>query len=520
MINEMERSFAMVETDEPISLEASILAVLEKVKASNSSLDAFERLKDAVENLSNTGGTAYDLEESLFHGGMELLRMILKEQFQKRDQKETTTAIEVQTEENIPVRLGEHRRHERQYESVFGTISIDRIGYGKPGYESIHVFDEVLNLPTRKYSYILQKKGAELCGRMPYDEAITTLESFTAGHIPRRQLEEIVQDAACDFEAFYEEQECNRTDEAVAIGDVVVVGIDCKGVPKRRSEEEIDDAPGKRIQKGEKRVKKKMATVASVHTTIPDVRKAEDVVNNLMGERQSTEKRKHPKPENRRLWASLHKSKDDMMAEIVEEMNRRDPLHAKQVVCVMDGERALRKRANAIIKKKFPTMVMVLDIIHVLDYLWDAAYAFYDEGTFEAKDWVKTRLLFILQGRVSYVAAGIRQSATKKGVSNAKRAAVDRTCNYFLSNVDRMRYDQYLAKGLPIASGAVEGACGHLVKDRMERTGALWNVDGHGAEAVLKIRALDKSGDFARYWKFHMKKECARNYDKDWKIAA
>jgi hypothetical protein len=114
----------------------------------------------------------------------------------------------------------------------------------------------------------------------------------------------------------------------------------------------------------------------------------------------------------------------------------------------------------------------------------------------------------------------MRQSATKRGLTQDERDNVDKACNYFLNNKDRMRYDEYLADGLPIASGSAEGACGHLVKDRMEITGATWNVDEDGAEAVLRIRALDKSGDWDEYWKLHMEQEQKRLYAIPWKVAA
>ncbi len=132
---------------------------------------------------------------------------------------------------------------------------------------------------------------------------------------------------------------------------------------------------------------------------------------------------------------------------------------------------------------------------------------------------MRERLLQILRGGVSRVAAGIRQSATKQGLSAAKRHLVDKACDYFLKNKDRMDYGYYLALGLPIASGMVEGACGHLVRDRMELTGALWNVEDKRAEAVLKLRALDKSGDLEDYWDFHLNQEHKRLYQQTWKVA-
>ncbi len=115
---------------------------------------------------------------------------------------------------------------------------------------------------------------------------------------------------------------------------------------------------------------------------------------------------------------------------------------------------------------------------------------------------------------------GCAKAQRNESRGEKEREPVDIACNYFLKNKDRMRYNEYLAKGLPIASGAVEGACGHLVKDRTEITGATWNVDEDGAEAILRIRAVDKSGDWGEYWKFHMKQERERLYGRQWKAVA
>jgi hypothetical protein len=65
-----------------------------------------------------------------------------------------------------------------------------------------------------------------------------------------------------------------------------------------------------------------------------------------------------------------------------------------------------------------------------------------------------------------------------------------------------MKYDEYLAKGYPIGTGVVEAACGHLVKDRMEISGARWGIEG--AEAILRLRSIVKSGDWDAYWNFYV----------------
>jgi hypothetical protein len=406
----------------------------------------------------------------------------------------------------------------RQYESVFGRITIDRLGYSCPGHASVHPLDEELNLPARCYSYVVQKRAGRLVARGPYDEALNTLETMTAAHIPKRQLEEVVSEAAEDFEAFYD-QRCREVPPPSETGPILIAGVDCKGVPRRRTEEERQQKQPKHLGPGEKRTKKKMATVATVHTTKPHVRSAEQVVANLMdpesAEERGQKERESPEPEYRRLWASVKQSKDEVIQQVAEEMDRRDPKREKIAVCITDGENALKLRAIKYIAASFPSLLLILDIIHVVEYLWDAAHVFYDVGTEEARLWVRDRLQAILEGQVSRVVAGMRQSATKLGYEEEQRKPVDTACNYFLKNKDRMKYDVYLSLGLPIASGSVEGACGHLVKDRMELTGALWNVHEKSADAVLKMRALDKSGDFDAYWDFRMKQEHDRRYAQE-----
>jgi hypothetical protein len=158
---------------------------------------------------------------------------------------------------------------------------------------------------------------------------------------------------------------------------------------------------------------------------------------------------------------------------------------------------------------------IILDIIHVLEYLWKAAFAFYKEGDPAAESWVKKRLLKILRGESSWVAAGMRRSATLNELVPKQREPIDKCADYLLKYAPYLHYDQYLAKGYPIATGVIEGACRYLVKDRMEITGARWSLQG--AEDILRLRSLRASGDFDEYWQFHLRQEYERNHAKKYK---
>ena len=119
-------------------------------------------------------------------------------------------------------------------------------------------------------------------------------------------------------------------------------------------------------------------------------------------------------------------------------------------------------------------------------------------------------MTMLLEGKVNGVARGMRRSATCKRLDSKQREAIDRCAGYLVNHTEFMRYDQYLAAGLPIASGVIEGACRHLVKDRMDITGARWGLTG--AAAVLRLRALRASGNFDEYWTFHEAQEAARGH--------
>ncbi len=151
-----------------------------------------------------------------------------------------------------------------------------------------------------------------------------------------------------------------------------------------------------------------------------------------------------------------------------------------------------------------------MDIIHVTEYLWKAAWCFYGEGNKQAEQWVSERLLEILRGKASLVAGGIKRSATRQRITPRNRGPIDKCAGYLLKNKHYLQYHRYLRDGLPIATGVIEGACRHLIKDRMDVTGARWSLQG--AEAILKLRSLRSSGDFEEYWKFHEEQEYERNH--------
>jgi hypothetical protein len=256
-----------------------------------------------------------------------------------------------------------------------------------------------------------------------------------------------------------------------------------------------------------------MATVAAVYTVAPYPRTAEQIVRGLAPYNEG-DLRQRPRPQNKRVWASLEKTPEEVLTEAFREAKLRDPEGLKTWVALVDGNETQIDILTKLFKKENRAVLIVLDFIHVAERVWKAALDLHPEGSdqrsAELEAWVSERLEAILEGRSSEVAGGMRRSATLQQLDADARQRLDSCADYLRNCRQYLHYDQYLSMGQPIASGVVEGACRYLVKDRMDRTGARWSLNR--AEAVLRLRALRTSGDFDEYWRFHEEQEYARNH--------
>ena len=217
-----------------------------------------------------------------------------------------------------------------------------------------------------------------------------------------------------------------------------------------------------------------------------------------------------PKPRNKWLTASVVDDAADVLTAVFDEAERRDPEHHRTWVAVVDGNNHQIDRIQTEAANRGIGLSVVIDFVHVLEYLWGAAWCFYREADPAAEAWVAARALAVLDGRALDVAAGIRRRASTARQPKTQRAKADDAARYLTNKAPYLDYPAALANGWPIASGVIEGACRHLVKDRMDITGARWTTQG--AEAILKLRALRSNGDFDSYWLHHLKKERQRNH--------
>jgi hypothetical protein len=465
----------------------------------------FEALKGQLQSEETQGMTHSDLERLLEKEGRELMRQLLQAHVDGRGPGEAKVPV-VNAE---GTRLTHQRLQQRKLTSVFGAVEVKRVGYGKKGEESQHPLDAVLNLPDEQYSLEVRRRAADAAAKGSFDEASRVLTEASGAPVPKRQVQQLATRSAEDFNAFYDERKQSPDVEGSAdTGPILVLSIDQKGIVMRRedllewtrkAEDSRKHKMSKRLSRGEKRNAKRMANVTTVYTIAPFIRTPESLVCELHGVRDAVLAR--PKPEQKRVWASLERDATESFEEVLYEALSRDPVFAKSWVVLVDGSPRQLKVIRKLARKHGVKLTIVLDIIHVIEYLWAASHSLNGEGSEVAEEWVTERLLHILRGKGSDVAAGIRRSATLRRLRAGARKEADRCANYLLRHVAYMHYDEYLSKGFPIASGVIEGACRHLLKDRMDITGARWSLAG--AEAVLKLRSLRASGDFDEYWKFH-----------------
>ena len=405
--------------------------------------------------------------------------------------------------------------HPRMYQSVFGRFELERVVYGsREGQKIEHVpFDTQLQLPESEFSYVLQDWSQGLAVEHAYRRVPETLGRILGVQPSVDSLERMNQKMAETVRPF---RDSRPAPEPEAEGTLCVVSADGKGIPIRRPAPESPIQSHDREQ-APKANRKKMAVVGAVYTIDPFVRSPEEVAASLFRDPDDDPPRaKRPEPQHKRLWASLPQDRDGTIVSatdetfgwLAQEVARRNPRADKPTLLLMDGQKSLWEAG----KRDLPqdNSVEILDLLHATPRIWDAAHLFYPRDSDQALGFVYDRVLRILQGDVGSVVSGLRQMGTKRKLRGKKREKLAKLCGYLHNNAHRMRYDEYLAAGYPIASGVIEGACRHFVKDRMERSGMRWTIDS--AQSMLDVRSTYLNGDWDTFMKYRIELETQRLY--------
>ncbi len=460
------------------------------------------------------------IEERAMADGLELMRLLAEAHMALRATREERRGDVRDADGDLRVTCEDGQEHTRVM--IFGPVRTWRAAYRRRGKENLYPQDAELNWAVlHSYSAGVEKRAAKASAIVPFEQAAEQVSAAGAIRLGKRQAEDLAIGAAGDFEAFY----AARRPEPCPPGTGLLITADGSAFPvlpealrpatakaaKARAQAAAEsgwpDDPAD-LRKSRKRT----AELAAVADIPPAPRTADDVLAALFGGApRPADAPQGPKAEGKTLFASARKPIADVIKDAFAEAGRRDPGHARPWIAVVDGNNTQIAAITGLAAQHQVKVRILIDLIHITQYLWKAANSFFCPGDPAARAWVRDQTAKILAGRHLDVRAGIRRRATAFGYSPAERAGADECARYLENKQDYLDYPAFLKAGWPVASGLIEGAARWLIKDRMEVTGARWSLDG--AEAVLKIRALAGNGDFDEYFDFHLKQEKLRNHD-------
>ncbi len=455
----------------------------------------FDNLLDFVTGEEAHTAQIYAIERGLLSRLLALGRQLLALFLAVRAQAHDHTAV-LDEQGNA---IAYHSDKRRSYLSIFGLIDFARPYFyvralGSADIISASPLDAELGLPLDRYSDLVREMSESLAVEVPYAKTASFFERFFGLALSSRVLAEMIESDACDVAAFYQGKPAAPVGEE---GALLILQADGKGVPLVRNAEGV--------------LQKKEAIVTGLYTSTRRVRSAEDVVASFYQKEAKTgactqdssaENRSALRPQQKQLWATLA-GKDAALDHLQDQVRLRQGAHLEAQIALCDGDSALQARIEA----RFPDFELVLDFVHVSGYLWKAAEVLF-EAQEQRQDWVEQQALELLGGASEAVIAKVESQAAQRG--SWRREKLRQVAGYFRRNQARMHYDRYLARGWPIASGVIEGACRHLVKDRCEGTGMRWTKPG--AEALLSLRSVYVNGDWEVYHGFHRQRAYRRRY--------
>jgi len=507
--------------------------------------EQFERMCEFLEQAFAEGQRVDQVERGLFPQAMTMCLQMLRSFVAAHGDGDQGERVE--REGKMLQRLPEP--HDKRYLSIFGELLIGRYVYGTREGQAIvwSPLDAALGLPGGENSYVLEDWLQRLCIQEAYGEAVESLRSWLGTTVSVRTAERMNREMSEDVEGFRGEAIPPAEEEE----ELLVVQADGKGVVMRRtlsarlreesegrekdgdieeagrgggalppSEGATNSSPwaeesaGPRESGAQRPGKKQMAYVGAVYSQARFPRTAADVIDEVCRRRRAKDR---PQAQHKHVWAQMTRIAEGkvwlaapmLFLSMMMACHLRNPAGKKLLICIMDGERQLWKLA----KDWFPRAVGILDLFHALKRLRDVAHCLVAQESPEAEEFVSHHLRMLLEGKVRYVLRNFRSLVKKHNLKGEKKNTVQSAITYYEKNQEHMRYDEYLAAGYPIASGVAEGACKHLVKDRMERAGMRWELEG--AQAMLCLRAVHINGLWDQFIAYRIATQQSRLYGKD-----
>ncbi len=411
--------------------------------------------------------------------------------------------------------------------TVLGDVRVRRVAYrsGDKSVPALHPRDAVLNLPPGGFSWQVRRLAEMTCRSGTYESAQEIIRAVTGATVGKRQLQEMMEDCAADAGAFARDRPVPQAPAVTGPEgqEVPVTGVasaDGKGVSMlpgslrpqaARKAARKDKTHARKLGSGEKNGSKRIAETAAVWYSLPpdgEPRTAQEVMRRPPGQRP-----RHPRACGRWYACDIVSSCADVVAGAFAEIDRRDPARQRQWIGLVDGNNCQIDAFRAEAAKRGMDMPLLTDFIHVIGYLWKAAWCFVPAGDIPAAEaqvtgWGETILLGNSRAVIADIECRAAADPPRPGSEHDKN--IRKTTSYLIAKEPYLDYPTALAKGWPIATGIIEGACRHLVGDRMGITGARWSLNG--AQSVLWMRAIAASGDTEAYWDHHIRHEHQRNH--------
>lgn len=478
--------------------------------------EATAQLRQFIHEAARQGTAAHTTELGLFRRLMSLGHKLFGEFLALQGSGDVGPEFTVAEGEVV---RRDDELHDREYTNIFGDFTLHRTVYSAgPQQKLVVPLDARLQLPDSKFSHLLQSWDQLVATEQPYSQVSRVFETIFELRQHVDSLERASRRLSPDAEAFCWSR---PVPPAAEEGRFLVESADGKGVPIRHAA----DAPpiqDHQHQPGPKPDRKRMATIGAVYSVDPYIRTPEQVLEALFhdpAEPRPDDGPERPRPQHKWTYARLDDDPDQADAVkgqaavfgwLDEQLRTRLKRRRTEVpvICLMDGQPSLWSMKATL--QPDVVSIEILDLLHTTSRLWTAAHLFHPRDVTAATAFVREQAERILHGQVKTVIHSLRARATRRGLSEEKKASLEEICGYYAKNAERMRYDEYLAAGYPIASGVIEGACRHVVKDRLERTGMSWTRPG--AQAMLHLRAIWTCEQWDEFDEYRIERETARLY--------
>lgn len=444
-----------------------------------------DRVIDRVSQVDGEQPSLHELEEQLWREMLKLGRGLLQLRLDACHEAEVVRSKVVIK----AVTYAYERRSQRAYVSLFGAVQVRRAYYVSTEYGGVCPLDAALSLPERCYSDSVQERLSEVNVWLPQDHSVALVERWLGLKIPKGSLQSSLAEQALYVEDYYQQRPVSPVPEQDTI---LVATADGKGIPMTRADSPPVEA---RRGKGSKKTAKKEAIVTAIYSVAPYVRSSQDILTALLPHpaENTPEPRLRPHPTNKQTFGTLA-GKTAALTDLANQVTKRQPAAFAYRVALTDGSLALQQHMS----DQLPDFTLVLDIIHVTEYLWDAANARWGETSLDRLPWMRQALNWLLEAGLDDLLTHLDTLST--GLPAVQQATLAHVAAYLRRNRPFMDYQRYLALGWPIGTGVVEGACRHLVKDRFEQAGMRWSIAG--AQSLLDLRSVAFNDDWDDFQRF------------------